>query len=266
MALKTKIMGILNITPDSFYDGNRYLLHDFALKRAVQMYEDGADIIDIGGESTRPGAQPVSLDEELERILKPIEQIKKEIPVTLSIDTYKSKVAEEACKLGVDIVNDISGLTFDENLIEVVQRYNKKIIIMHIKGTPRNMQVDPYYENVVEEIKDFLKEQINYAESNGVPGENIIIDPGIGFGKRLDDNLNIIKNLNKFRELNLPVCIGVSRKSFIGKILDVDADERLEGSLASSVLSAVNGADILRVHDVKETHRALQVTESIVYS
>lgn len=259
-------MGILNITPDSFFDGNKYFNVDSAVERAVQMYEEGADIIDVGGESTRPGSLPVSSDEELERILKPVELIKQRIPVSISIDTYKSEVAEEACRLGIEIINDISGLRFDPKMVEVAKKYNTKVVIMHIKGTPKDMQVDPFYEDVILEIKQYFQKQIEYAKSHGIQQNNMIIDPGIGFGKRLEDNLHIIRNLSEFKDLNCPILIGVSRKSFLGKILDVEPEDRLEGTIASSLLSFLNGADILRVHDVKEVVRALKVTESIIYS
>jgi len=266
MKLNTRIMGILNLTPDSFYDGNRYFYIDAALKQAVKMYRDGANIIDIGGESTRPGSDPVSIDEEMDRVLEPLVRIKKEIPVPVSIDTYKSEIAEEACKAGAEIVNDISGITFDPKMFDVLIKYDVKVVIMHIKGTPKNMQANPYYDNVISEIKSFLAERIEYAEKKGIKPEKIIVDPGIGFGKRLEDNLKIIKYLDKFKPLGKQVLIGVSRKSFIGKILDVEPEERLEGSLAASIMAVVNGANIVRVHDVKETVRALKVAESIIYS
>jgi len=260
---KTLIMGILNVTPDSFSDGGRYFSKDRAIEHAFRMVEDGADIIDIGGESTRPGSDPVTVEEEIERVLPVIRILLKETGALISIDTYKSKIAKVCLEEGVHLVNDISGLRFDSNMVSVVREYNVPVIIMHIKGTPKDMQVNPYYDNVLKELREYFEERIDFALSNGVPRNNIIIDPGIGFGKRLEDNLSILKNLGYFTELGFPVIVGASRKSFIGTILNENVANRLEGSLAAAVISSYNGANIIRAHDVKETMRALAIADKI---
>jgi len=270
--VKTKIMGILNVTPDSFYDGGKYNKTELAIKHAEEMIEEGADIIDIGGESTRPWAVPISPEEEKERVLPVISELRKinkDIPI--SIDTYKSEVAEEAIDMGATIVNDVSGLQFDKNMPEVISKKNVSVIIMHIKGTPRDMQINPTYEDVVKEIKEFLKERIEYATENGINKRNIFIDPGIGFGKTTEHNLEILKRLKEFKELGFPVVLGTSRKSFIGRILGTEEnpippEERLEGSIATYVWAVIQGVDILRVHDVKQTKMALKVIDRIINS
>lgn len=257
---KTLIMGILNITDDSFYDGGIFKNIDSAVKHAKQMEKDGADIIDIGGESSRPGANPVSEEEELKRILPVIKKLKTVLKIPISVDTYKPKVAEECLKSGAAIVNDITGLR-DKNMAKVIAKYNAAVVIMHMKGNPKDMQVSPVYKNAVREIKAYLKKKINEAKKHGI--RNIIIDPGIGFGKTVKHNLEIIKNLEEFKKLKVPVLIGVSRKSFIGKILNLSVNERLEGALAAASIAVYNGADILRVHDVKETVRAIRIVNAV---
>jgi len=254
------IMGIVNATPDSFYPGSR-IKKDKLIDIVSKMIDDGAEIIDVGGESTRPGAEEVPLDEELNRVVPVIETIKKNFDVIVSVDSYKSKVADESLKVGADIVNDISALRFDKNMVNVIRKFDCPVILMHMKGTPKDMQKNPYYEDPVLEIYEFLKERIEFAKRNGI--EKIIIDPGIGFGKRLTDNLLIIKNLSKFKELGYPILLGASRKSMIGMILDLPVEERLEGTLAITAIGVVNGADIIRVHDVKENYRAVKVAEAI---
>jgi len=254
------IMGIVNVTPDSFYPGSR-IKKDKLIDIVSKMINDGAEIIDVGGESTRPGAEEVPLDEELNRVVPVIETIKKNFDVIVSVDSYKSKVADESLKVGADIVNDISALRFDKNMVNVIRKFDCPVILMHMKGTPKDMQKNPYYEDPVLEIYEFLKERIEFAKRNGI--EKIIIDPGIGFGKRLTDNLLIIKNLSKFKELGYPILLGASRKSMIGMILDLPVEERLEGTLAITAIGVVNGADIIRVHDVKENYRAVKVAEAI---
>jgi len=266
-ASKTKIMGILNITPDSFYDGNKYFDLERAIERAKEISKY-CDIIDIGGESSRPYADYVSEEEELRRVIPVIEkisEIKKINPeIKISIDTRKAKVAEEAINAGASIINDISALRDDENMVKVAKKYDTEIVLMHMKGTPKTMQVNPYYENVVKEIMDFFEERINFATKNGIRREKIIIDPGIGFGKRLEDNLEILKNLWKFKIFGLPVLIGVSRKSFIGMLNNnIPPEERLEGTISSVTIAAMNGADIVRVHDAKEIYKALKVVDAI---
>lgn len=267
----TKIMGILNVTPDSFYDGNKYFNVERAVKRAKEILKY-CDIIDIGGESSRPYADYVSEDEELKRVIPVIEKISEIIKtdqelskkIKISIDTRKARVAEEAIKKGASIINDISALRDDENMVEVAKKYNAEVVLMHMKGTPKTMQINPYYENVVKEISDFFEERINFAIENGIKREKIIIDPGIGFGKRLEDNLEILKNLYKFKIFGLPILIGISRKSFIGALTDnIPPEERLEGTISGVTIAVMNGADIVRVHDVKEIYKSLRVVDAL---
>ena len=261
---KTYIMGVLNITQDSFSDGGLYFDKSAAIKRALQMVEEGADIIDIGGESTRPGAEPVTVEEELRRTIPVIEALAKEIKVPISIDTYKSEVAEKALEAGASIVNDISGLRFDPEMAKVVSDYKVPVVIMHIKGRPKDMQQNPVYEALVPEIMDYLREGIRLAKESGVSEDKIIIDPGIGFGKTFNQNLEIINNLHEFTLLEKPILIGPSRKAFIGKILgNVSETDRLEGTSAAVAISIMNGANIIRVHDIKEMVRVARVADAI---
>lgn len=263
---RSYLMGVLNVTPDSFSDGGRFFKLEEAVKQGLKLAEEGADIIDIGGESTRPGSEPVPIDEELRRVIPVIEELYKEIQVPISIDTYKSRVAKEALDSGALMVNDISGLRFDPEMKKVVAEYDVPVILMHIQGTPRNMQENPKYDNLIGNLKSYLKDSISIAEEAGISEDKIIVDPGIGFGKTLDDNLRILKNLSEFRSLGKPVMIGVSRKSFIGKILDLPTDKRLEGSLAALAVAIMNGANILRVHDVKESKRVAKLVDAILKS
>ncbi len=263
---RSYLMGVLNVTPDSFSDGGRFFKLEEAVKQGLKLAEEGADIIDIGGESTRPGSEPVPIDEELRRVIPVIEELYKEIQVPISIDTYKSRVAKEALDSGALMVNDISGLRFDPEMKKVVVEYDVPVILMHIQGTPRNMQENPKYDNLIGNLKSYLKDSISIAEEAGISEDKIIVDPGIGFGKTLDDNLRILKNLSEFRSLGKPVMIGVSRKSFIGKILDLPTDKRLEGSLAALAVAIMNGANILRVHDVKESKRVAKLVDAILKS
>ncbi len=260
---KTHIMGILNVTPDSFSDGGKFVEIEIAVEQALAMIDDGADIIDIGGESTRPGAEPVSEAEELDRVVPVIEALEKETSVPISIDTYKSSVAERALRAGAKIVNDISGFHFDDKIAAVTADYNAGCVLMHIKGEPRNMQKNPLYNDVLNEISDYLSKSISIGLNAGLEKENIITDPGIGFGKRFVDNLEIIHDLKKLKTLGCPVLVGPSRKSFIGQILDLPTEERLEGTAAVIAVSIMNGANIVRVHDVKEMSRVVQVTDAI---
>ena len=256
------IMGILNTTPDSFSDGGRFNDIDRALKHAEEMLKDGADIIDVGGESTRPGAEKVPQDVEIERTAPVIAAIRKEFKdAVISIDTYKSEVAKKAIENGADIINDISGLRFDENMAPLAAKYDIPVVAMHIKGTPKNMQKNPHYDNAIKELLTYFAERIKALNNAGV--EKIIIDPGIGFGKRLRDNLQIIKHLDAFTIFNLPILLGVSRKSFIGAVLDEPTDKRLVGTLAANMQGAQNGANILRVHDVKAHVEAVKMLEAI---
>ncbi len=257
-----RVMGVLNVTPDSFSDGGKFLSVDRAVEHAKRMVEEGADIIDIGGESTRPFSSPVSVDEELRRVIPVLDELD-DIKVPISIDTYKPKVAEEALKRGASIVNDIFGLR-KEGMAEVIKDYDAAVVIMHMKGEPKNMQVNPTYEDVVGEIISFLRERIQFALSKGIEEDKIIIDPGIGFGKRVEDNLVIINNLRSFKSLGYPILIGTSRKSFIGKTLNLDVGERVEGTIASNIIALMNGANIFRVHDVRENLRALKMASAIL--
>ncbi len=261
---KPIIMGVVNVTTDSFYDGGRYFDFDAAYKRALQLISEGAAIIDIGGMSTRPGSVAPDIDEELKRTIPLIKKIKAQSDVLISIDTYRSKVAQQAIDAGADIINDISGLVLDNEMIKVAASNNVSIVIMHMKGTPKDMQLNPVYEDLIEEIFSFFYTQVNLALEAGIAKDKIIIDPGLGFGKTVKDNYIILKKIDDFKSLNQPLMIGASRKSFIGKVLELPTDERLEGSIAAASYCAQKKIDILRVHDVKETIRAVKVINSIL--
>ncbi|WP_456383611.1 dihydropteroate synthase [Persephonella sp.] len=270
---KTAVMGILNLTPDSFSDGGIYYRNiDRAVERVAQMLEEGADIIDIGGESTRPGAAPVSLEEEMERVIPVIKAVRKELGnnFLISIDTYKAPVAKAAVEEGADIVNDISGMTFDPKMAETVASLDCPVVINHTRGRPDQMQEKVYYNDVVVEIIEFIENQIKYGISKGIRKDRFIIDPGIGFGKYVEHNIEIIKRLNEFRVLGYPILIGISRKSFIELILknltgrdSVPPEERLSGSLGATAYAVMNGAHIVRTHDVKETVEFLTLIDTI---
>lgn len=258
------VMGILNVTPDSFYDGGYYFEKDKACRRAETIVKEGAHIIDIGGMSTRPGSLPVSFEEEVGRIIPVIEYISKNYDILVSADTYRSEVARRAIDVGAHIINDISGLSMDSNMAKVIAEGDVSVVIMHIKGTPENMQKNPEYENVIDEIYDYLEDKTGIAIDSGIKPGKIIVDPGIGFGKNLEHNLEILNKVYEFRMLGYPVLIGASRKSFIGGILDLPLEERLEGSLAAAVCSVIGGVNILRVHDVAETIRAVKIAKRII--
>jgi len=261
---KPLIMGILNVTPDSFYDGGKYFDFSAAVERALQMIDEGADIIDIGGESTRPGAEPVEVEEEKRRVLPVIKELRKKSDIPISIDTYKSEVAELALKEGANIVNDISGMKFDERMPYVIKKYGAGCVVVHIRGTPKDMQKNPYYENTIEEIKEELKERIKFLKSFEIDDEQIIIDPGIGFGKRVYDNLLILKNVSEFKKLSYPLLLGHSRKSFIGKVLNIEnPSERKNATICITSFLILKKVDIIRVHDVKETKEAKKILEAI---
>lgn len=251
------------MTPDSFSGDGVPDDPGAAISKGKDMFSAGADIVDIGGESTRPGAEPVSIEEELARTIGVVEALAAYKPGRISIDTYKPQVAEKALFAGASIINDVTGLR-DERMLKVVSEHDASIIIMHMKGEPRSMQERPHYEDVVAEVSSFLQERVAAAETAGVRPDRIMVDPGIGFGKTLDHNLEIIARLRELRVLGKPVVIGVSRKSFIGKITGLPPEERLEGSIAAAVLAARNGADILRVHDVAETVKALRAATPIL--
>ncbi len=253
------VMGILNVTPDSFSDGGRFLDPDRAVAHALRLQDEGADIIDIGGESTRPGAEPVPLEEELRRVIPVLEKLRRKLRIPVSIDTYKAEVAEAAIELGARIVNDVTALRADPRMGEVVARAGVGLVLMHMRGTPRDMQENPTYTDVVAEISAFLRERISAALSRGIAPEQIAVDPGIGFGKKLEHNLEILRRLEEFLELGRPVLVGPSRKSFIGEILGLPVEERLEGTLAACAVAVVRGADIVRVHDVLPARRAVDL-------
>ena len=262
---KTYLLAVLNVTPDSFFDGGRFFDFNAAYRRAWEVVEQGADFLDIGGLSTRPGSEPVEETEELRRTIPLIEKLTKEsYPIPISIDTYRSGVAEKALSAGAELVNDISGLGFDPQMVSLVAQKNCPVVIMHIKGTPQTMQENPQYDDVVEEVYRYFQERVALAQNAGVQSEYIILDVGIGFGKRFEDNLKLLFYHSRFKELGLPLLLGVSRKSFIGKILGERPPEgRLYGSLAAAAWGAVSGADILRVHDVAETKDLLKILQAI---
>ena len=270
---KTLVMGILNVTPDSFYDGGKYFGIDDALKRARKMIDDGADIIDVGGESTRPNSNYVSVEEEIRRVIPLIKEISKETQVPISIDTYKAEVADKAIKAGAQIINDVSGLQADKEMAKIAAAHNTPIIIMHIKGRPHDFPKDPVYADLIPEIISFFESRIEYSIKSGIAHNKIIIDPGIGFGKGVEHNIEILRQLKKFKCMNLPIMIGTSHKSFIGRILkpsdDVNSNENyshLLGTLVTLVIAVSNGANIVRVHDVKEAVQAIKMYKSIVLS
>lgn len=259
----TLIMGVLNVTPDSFSEEGRYFEVDSAIAHAKRMVNEGADIIDIGGESSRPGALSISADEELTRVLPVVERLASEVPVPISIDTYKANVARRALQAGAHIVNDITALSGDSDMASVVSEMHAGLVLMHMKGNPRTMQHSPAYQNVISDILRFFHERIGKAEKNGIHPDSILVDPGIGFGKTTEHNLEILRRLRVFQSLNKPILIGTSKKSFIGKILDLPVNERMEGTAATIAWAISQGADVVRVHDVKPMRRVAQMTDAI---
>ncbi len=255
------VMGILNVTPDSFSDGGRYLDPHQALARAREMIDQGATIIDVGGESTRPGAEPVDADEEWRRIGPVVQALVAEERCLISVDTYKSEVARRALEAGAHLINDISGLTFDPKMAAVVAHHRVPLVLMHIQGTPRHMQRRPHYRNLMAEVFDFLAAAVRRAKESGI--EQLIVDPGIGFGKRWEDNFELIRRIGEFRSLGVPILLGTSRKSFLGKLLDVPPPDRLYGNLATTVYAALQGVTIFRVHDVRPTVEALKTLQAV---
>jgi len=258
---RTLIMGIINCTPDSFYAGSRVQEVDAAVAAGVRMAAEGADLLDIGGESTRPGSEPVSVQEEIDRVLPVIEKLHSQVEAAISIDTYKARVAEAALEAGANMVNDISGLRFDPEMAECVRRYEAAIVVMHIKGRPRDMQQNPEYRDLMAELHDYFAERISFCESHGISRERIILDPGIGFGKRYEHNYEILRRLRELSEFSQAVLIGPSRKSFLGAALGLPPEERLEGTAAAVTIGIQNGADIVRVHDVAEMARVARVAD-----
>jgi len=256
-------MGILNITPDSFSDGGKLATEEGVTVQVKEMLDAGVDILDVGGESTRPFAEPVSEQEELARVIPVIRAIRKMTDLPISIDTTKASVAAQSLEAGATMVNDISALRYDQDMLRVVKGYSGPVIIMHMKGSPRTMQVDPYYDDVVEDILDFFRERVAWLTSNGIDRDRIVVDPGIGFGKTIAHNLIILKNIKKFKDTGCNVLIGHSRKSFIGKILDLEVDRRDCATAMLSLYCAMAGADILRVHDVSMTGQAVRISTAL---
>lgn len=261
LASRPFVMGILNVTPDSFSDGGRYASAREAVRHGIRLAGEGADFIDVGGESTRPGSDPVNVEEELGRVIPVIKDLSQAVTVPISIDTCKSEVAHEALLAGATVVNDVSGLTFDGRMPSVIADHKATAVVMHMKGKPKTMQENPHYDDLLGEVKAFLGRACETGKASGI--RQIIIDPGIGFGKTLHHNLELIRRLRELTTLGYPILIGPSRKSFLGMILDSPPDERLEGTIAASVIGVMNGASIVRVHDVRAIVRTLKVLRAV---
>jgi dihydropteroate synthase len=257
------IMGILNLNHDSFFSDSQCHSTDEAYDKAQQMVDDGADIIDIGAESSRPGSKGISVDEEISQVLPVVKKLGKNITIPVSVDTTKSAVAKVVLENGASIINDISGLQSDPEMAGTIAEKNAGVVVMHMKGTPGTMQKNPAYEDLLDDITHYLKTSVSIAESAGVSPDKIAVDPGIGFGKTIEHNLEILGRLNNFKSLNKPILIGVSRKSFIGNLQNLPVEDRLEGSLTAGLMAVLNGAQILRVHDVKETRQMFDLVKSI---
>ncbi len=263
LSRRTHVMGVINVTPDSFSDGGQFFEKERAIEQALQLAGDGADLIDIGGESTRPYSKGISADEEMSRVIPVVEALKKELRIPISIDTLKAQVAKEALHCGASMVNDISALRSDPEMASVVAEAGVPVILMHMKGTPADMQAHPTYDDVTAEILFFLREAMNRAVSKGIPRERIILDPGIGFGKSFDHNLELLKELGRFQCLEAPILVGSSRKAFIGRILDKKVHERDTGTMATVAAAVMNGAHIVRVHNVKQAVETVRVIDAI---
>ena len=260
---RTYVMGILNVTEDSFYPSSRVNLDNIA-EVANRMEKEGADILDVGAESTRPGALPVDVIEEVEKITRAVKSIRSVTNLPISIDTYRAKTARSGIEAGANMINDISGLKFDDEMAKTISKLAVPVIVMHIKGTPRNMQKNPFYNDVVSEVHDELEKSVRIAMNAGVKREKIVIDPGIGFGKRLEDNLNLIAHLDKFKDFDLPILVGISRKSMIDMIIPTDTSERLEPTIALNSVAIMNGANIVRVHDVRANVKSMRMVDAIL--
>ncbi len=258
------VMGILNVTPDSFSDGGKFLSAEQIVRRTDDMIAAGADIIDNGGESSRPFAEPVTIDQEIARVIPALQAIRKHHHIPISIDTTKATVARQALAAGATMINDISALRFDPEMVEVVRESSSPVVLMHMQGTPGDMQISPKYDNVVDEVYDFLQARVAWAENQGLRRSRICIDPGIGFGKTVEHNLMLLKNLAVFKDIDCPILVGHSRKSFLGKILDLDVTERDNPTAVLSALCALNGAAILRVHDVGSTVEAVKLAQAVM--
>jgi len=266
------IMGIVNVTPDSFSDGGEFFTFDDAVAQGLKLFEDGADILDIGGESTRPFSDVVSVEEEIRRVIPVIETLAARISIPISIDTTKTGVARRAIEAGASIINDVSALRLDHGLADVAAEYDVPIILMHMLGTPKTMQTNPVYDDLINEIKRFLENAVDYAQSKGISKSKIIIDPGIGFGKTVEHNLSLIKHLHEFKTLDVPILIGLSRKAFIRNILkdttvkDINPDLPVVelGTQASVAVAVLNGAHMVRVHNVANTRTTLKIIDAII--
>ena len=261
---KTRFMGIINISSDSFYEPSQCNSTDEVLAKAEKMTREGADFLDLGAESSRPGSKPISEQEEIDKLIPVISSLVKITDIPISVDTYKPIVAKEALKAGAKIINDITGLQKSPEMADVISMFDAGVVLMHMQGSPITMQKNPSYKNVVQEVKEFLEESIKISKSAGILSDQIAIDPGIGFGKNQKHNLEILNKLEMFKRLGKPILIGVSRKSFIGNILKLPPEGRLEGSLAASVIGVTKGVSIVRTHDVKETRNAIKITEAII--
>lgn len=261
---RTHLMGILNVTPDSFSDGGSYFAQDQAVAHGIAMAEDGADIIDIGGESTRPYSSRLPAEEEMARVIPVIRRLSREISIPISIDTYKSEVAREALNAGASIINDISALRMDPHMGGVAAKAEVPVIIMHMKGTPESMQRNPEYDDLIQEVLDFLEDGLDRCQSAGIKKEWVILDPGIGFGKSFDHNLKIIHQLAQFKTLARPLLLGPSNKAFIGHILNKEAHERDTGTMAAVAACVMNGAHIVRAHNVKRAAETIKVIDAIL--
>ena len=263
LACRTAVMGILNVTPDSFFDGGAYFRLRDAVNHGLTLARDGADIIDVGGESTRPYSDPLPLDEELRRVIPVIKALAQETELTISIDTYKSEVARLAIEAGATMVNDVSALRFDPGMGPLVAEADLAIVLMHMKGSPRDMQVNPTYEDLIGEIIAFLRKAVEQADSVGIRKELIVIDPGIGFGKSFDDNLKILRDLDAFSSLGQPILVGTSNKAFIGHTLGLPPESRETGTMASVATAVMNGANIVRVHNVKTAKETVRMIDAV---
>jgi dihydropteroate synthase len=259
----TRVMGVVNVTPDSFSEAGAFLDPVLAVRRGLDLEEEGADILDVGGESTRPGAEPVSEEEECRRVLPVIEELARKSRLPISVDTMKAGVAERAIRAGASWVNDVSALRHDPAMVGVVSRQGVPVVLMHMKGTPRDMQENPFYGDVVREVYSFFEERIHFAVKHGIQKEKIILDPGIGFGKTLSHNLTLLNRLGAFLPLGCPILVGPSRKAFIGAILGLPVGDRVEGTAGAVAAAVMNGAEIVRVHDVKEISKVVRVVDAI---
>jgi dihydropteroate synthase len=266
LSQRTLIMGAVNVTPDSFSDGGRFFEREKAVEQGLRLAEAKADILDIGGESTRPGSQTLDEEEEARRVIPVIQELSQKINIPISIDTRKARVAERALAAGAEMVNDISALRFDERMAAVVAERQVPVVLMHMRGNPETMQIDPRYDDLMGDVLEFFRERIEFAESRSIRPDGIILDPGLGFGKSLErqHNLILLKNLHHFKVLGKPLLIGTSRKAFIGKILDLPPQEREEGTMATVAVAILNGANIVRVHEVERMHRVVQVVDAVL--